>query len=240
MNEHVRALILNRTTLARALADATLDRLALGLSPRHRASRTLVAGGGRARGGAERFVLRPLGPGHRAFFADLTPARGPDVQADLSRRWPFRDGAFDLVVSTWVIEHVPDPRLFVEEAARVLGAGGTFVCAAPFLYRKHGSPEDYHRFTDTALARMASGAGFSRVELHPVGGTPLVCCVNTVWPLIPVPVVGWVLYGLARAFDALLEGLAAMLGRSGGVVASYALAYVCVASRPGTFGSTAV
>jgi SAM-dependent methyltransferase len=236
MNEHVRALLRNRSTVARALGDATLERLA-GSLPRKDAPRTLVAGGGRASGGSERFVLRALGPTPRVVFSDITAARRPDVLADLSRPWPFRDGAFDLVVSTWVIEHVPDPRLFVAEAARVLGAEGTFVCAAPFLYRKHGSPEDYHRFTDTALARLAAAAGFSRVEVQAVGGTPLVCCVNTVWPLIPLPGLGLALYGLARGLDASLQALVRLLGRSQEVVASFPLGYVCLASLPAAGGA---
>ena len=238
MNARVRSLILNRSTVARALGDAVLERVARGVSARHPAPRLLVAGGGRARGGSETVVLRAFGRLDRTLFADVSRERRPDVLADLSRPWPFRDGGFDLVVSTWVIEHVPDPRVFVDEAARVLDAGGTLVCAAPFLYRKHGSPQDYHRFTDTALERLTAAAGFSRVEVHAVGGTPLVCCVNTLWPLIPVPMLGFVLYCLARAGDAALEGLARLFGRSRDLVDSFPLGYVCVASRPESSASS--
>jgi ubiquinone/menaquinone biosynthesis C-methylase UbiE len=47
---------------------------------------------------------------------------------------PFRDGAFDLVLSHAVIEHVPDALLYLRECARVLARGGYFyLSTAPYL-----------------------------------------------------------------------------------------------------------
>lgn len=44
---------------------------------------------------------------------------------------PFPDGAFDLVLSTEVIEHTTDPRRAVREFARVLAPGGKLVLTVP-------------------------------------------------------------------------------------------------------------
>ena len=46
-------------------------------------------------------------------------------------RLPFADGAFDLVCSAWVLEHVDMPRGFVREIHRVLAAGGRFAFVTP-------------------------------------------------------------------------------------------------------------
>ena len=46
-------------------------------------------------------------------------------------RLPFADGAFDLVCSAWVLEHVDLPRAFVREIARVLAPGGRFAFVTP-------------------------------------------------------------------------------------------------------------
>jgi SAM-dependent methyltransferase len=54
------------------------------------------------------------------------PAGAELRQANLERL-PFADGAFDLVLSTQVIEHVLDPSLAVAELARVLDSGGVLV-----------------------------------------------------------------------------------------------------------------
>src|SRR5262249_4030835 len=44
---------------------------------------------------------------------------------------PFTDAAFDVVLSTEVIEHVPDPEAAVREVARVLVRGGHLVLSTP-------------------------------------------------------------------------------------------------------------
>jgi 2-polyprenyl-3-methyl-5-hydroxy-6-metoxy-1,4-benzoquinol methylase len=44
---------------------------------------------------------------------------------------PFPDATFDVVLSTEVIEHVPDPALAVKEFARVLKPGGHLVLSTP-------------------------------------------------------------------------------------------------------------
>ena len=47
---------------------------------------------------------------------------------------PFADGAFDLVLSHAVIEHVADAPLYLRECARVLAPGGrVYLSTAPYL-----------------------------------------------------------------------------------------------------------
>jgi SAM-dependent methyltransferase len=47
---------------------------------------------------------------------------------------PFRDGAFDLVLSHAVIEHVADAELYLRECRRVLAPGGRcYLSTAPYL-----------------------------------------------------------------------------------------------------------
>lgn len=47
---------------------------------------------------------------------------------------PFRSGTFDLVLSHAVIEHVPDPLLYLQECRRVMAKGGRlYLSTAPYL-----------------------------------------------------------------------------------------------------------
>lgn len=54
-----------------------------------------------------------------------------DLQADLTGL-PFADGGFDLVLSSHVLEHIPDDRAALAELARVLRPGGTAILTVPF------------------------------------------------------------------------------------------------------------
>ena len=47
---------------------------------------------------------------------------------------PFKAGSFDLVVSQWVLEHLPFPDLFIQEASRVLKHKGFFLLVSNSLF----------------------------------------------------------------------------------------------------------
>ena len=70
--------------------------------------------------------------------AEAARARGYDVRdGDLEQRWPFDDGAFDLVHANQVIEHVKRLDHFVLETKRVLRPGGTAIICTENLASWH-------------------------------------------------------------------------------------------------------
>jgi len=108
------------------------------------------------------------GSPYRALFpevtcyeaADITP--GPRVTLPLAADGsvPAGDATFDVVLSTQVLEHVPDPHRYLCEAFRVLRPGGTMLVTTHGLYIEHGCPFDFHRWTAVGLAAAAVRAGF--------------------------------------------------------------------------------
>jgi SAM-dependent methyltransferase len=67
---------------------------------------------------------------------------------------PFRDGAFDMVVSVAVLEHVRDPFRCAAELYRVLRPGGELFVAVPFLQPFHGYPDHYYNMTSSGLRNL--------------------------------------------------------------------------------------
>jgi 2-polyprenyl-3-methyl-5-hydroxy-6-metoxy-1,4-benzoquinol methylase len=57
------------------------------------------------------------------------------VEGDISNdKLPYKDGTFDIVTATEVLEHIPNPAFLMSEAYRVLKPGGLFVCSTHNLY----------------------------------------------------------------------------------------------------------
>jgi SAM-dependent methyltransferase len=58
-------------------------------------------------------------------------AAGMPILRGVGEHLPFIDGAFDLIVSLWVLEHLRDPAGVLREVRRVLKPGGHFVFVTP-------------------------------------------------------------------------------------------------------------
>ena len=100
--------------------------------------------------------------------------RSVDVFAD-GNRLPFRDAAVDTVLSTEVLEHLPDPRRCILEMARVLKPGGRLLLTVPFQQPLHELPWDFYRFTPSALRDLAQSAGLEVESIEPRGNFAAAC-----------------------------------------------------------------
>lgn len=83
--------------------------------------------------------------------------------------FPLRDGAFNLVFHTEVLEHIYDLKRFLSECNRVLAKGGEMFFTVPFAARYHYIPDDYWRLTPAALERVLAEANFKGIRISPRG-----------------------------------------------------------------------
>lgn len=113
-----------------------------------------------------------------------------DIFVDLSSPLPFADGSFDTILSSDVIEHLPDPRLAFLEMSRLLKPGGILLLNTPFLYMLHEIPNDYYRFTRYAIQRLADTAGMEVVRLEEIGGAGAVIADLISKAFTSLPIVG--------------------------------------------------
>lgn len=86
-----------------------------------------------------------------------------------SVRFPFKDGSFDVLFHTEVMEHVLDTHAFLGECNRVLKGGGSMLFTVPFSARFHYQPYDYWRFTPSSLESLCATNGFSNVRIEARG-----------------------------------------------------------------------
>ena len=85
-------------------------------------------------------------------------------------RVPVRDGAFDSVLCTAVLEHLEEPEAALRECHRVLKEGGVALYSVPFIWHIHEEPRDFFRYTIHGLRYLFQKAGFEVVELKPLSG----------------------------------------------------------------------
>src|SRR5205807_3492875 len=112
---------------------------------------------------------------HPALHFRLAPIDGP---------LPLRDGEFDVVFSSEVIEHVADTARWLSEVRRVLAPGGRLLLTTPSHGRvrvalggvERFSPplgDHLHLYTKGALRSLLEEFGFGAVQVRTAAGRPL-------------------------------------------------------------------
>jgi SAM-dependent methyltransferase len=121
-------------------------------------------------GGSKRSGYHQLLKGdHEIITANIEESYGTDLIFDAEKVWPLENESFDTVLLINVLEHLYDHRVALQESARVLKSSGRIIGVVPFMYNVHGSPNDYFRYTKSALARLLSEVGFTRIEISELG-----------------------------------------------------------------------
>lgn len=80
---------------------------------------------------------------------------------------PFKDGCFDAIISESVLEHVPDPFLYMSELFRTLRRGGKVVLDSAFMQPLHGFPHHYFNTSMQALELLFSKFSIERIFVGP-------------------------------------------------------------------------
>ena len=139
---------------------------------------------------------------------------------------PFKDGSFDGVICTEVLEHLPEPEGCIREVKRILRRGGLLYMTAPMLWPLHYEPHDYFRFTKYGLLYLLEKNDFGVLELQAIGGlfsfVSMRFCeklynllnklpfflpkeVRFVWTVPVILPVSWFLYFLSLLLDPLFK-----------------------------------
>lgn len=111
---------------------------------------------------------------------DAIAEANPTVVGNIEERLPFNDNYADTVILFNTLEHVYDHQHVVNEMWRVSKIGGKSLVYTPFIFPVHTHQtenfliDDYFRYSESALNKMFSKAGFSKVSIEPMGGGFLV------------------------------------------------------------------
>lgn len=117
----------------------------------------------------------------RYIGADVAQSRNTKVDIDLvpGHSVALPDQSVDTVLSTQVLEHVPDFNFYLSDCWRLLKPHGVLILTVPMQWRHHEVPYDFWRFTRHGITHALSHHGFTIKDLTPCGG--VYALIGQIW-----------------------------------------------------------
>jgi hypothetical protein len=90
---------------------------------------------------------------------------------DLTKKIKIRYRYNSIIIFN-VLEHVSDFKIASRNLYKLLSKNGQLIGSTPFLYRVHGAPKDYLRYTKDFLFEKFKLAGFRNIRIEHLGYGP--------------------------------------------------------------------
>ncbi len=106
---------------------------------------------------------------HKITTVNINSEHGCDMVFDIEKTFPIESEKFDAVLSMNVLEHIYSFDNTISETFRILKRDGVFIFAVPFMHHIHGSPDDYFRYTRSAIEKMLRKHNFNNIKIEEIG-----------------------------------------------------------------------
>ncbi len=169
--------IFKGNTLVRALMNKKCEEISL------TDKSVLDLGSGAAPGSYHEFFKHPA---KEVLTADMKSGDNNHKSLDFEKDpLPFESGTFDAVLSFNLFEHIFNHAQLVKETHRVIKKDGELIGFVPFMVNFHPDPQDFFRYTESALKKVFESAGFENVKIDIIGGGPFFVNYNNIVLSVP-------------------------------------------------------
>ena len=117
------------------------------------------------------FFHSKLNKDSKIIFSNIKSYNKSFKIIDLTKKIKF-SRYYDRIIIFNVLEHVSDLKIALKNLYRLLKVNGELIGSTPFLYRVHGAPRDYSRFTADFLYQEFKSVGFKNIRIQYLGYGP--------------------------------------------------------------------
>ena len=113
---------------------------------------------------------------------------------------------YDYIVIFNVLEHLLNPNLAIRNLSTICKKGGKIIGSTPFLFRIHGAPKDYSRFTKDHLIELLKSNNFRNIEIIELGTGPFLACISILRSYLKyLPIIYQSIVLLSLVFDKIIK-----------------------------------
>tara|TARA_B100000941_G_C28405326_1_gene500415 strand:+ start:139 stop:786 length:648 start_codon:yes stop_codon:yes gene_type:complete len=124
-----------------------------------------------------------------------------DLQKDISL-----ETKYDYIIIFNVLEHLLNPNLALKNLSTICKKNGKIIGSTPFLFRVHGAPKDYSRYTKDHLIELLKLNNFKNIEIIELGTGPFLACISLLRSYLKyIPIFYQLLILLSLVFDKIIK-----------------------------------
>ena len=142
---------------------------------------------------------------YKITYSNINPLNKKFLNIDLQKE-VLIDIKYDYVVIFNVLEHLLNPNLALKNLSKILKKSGKIIGSTPFLFRVHGAPKDYSRFTKDHLHELLKSNNFENIQIIELGTGPFLACISLLRSYLKyLPIFYQLLVLLAIIIDKLIK-----------------------------------
>ena len=150
-------------------------------------------------------VTNYLNTKNKIIYGDNYSDDPKDLKIDLEKVGQLNGIRFDNILLLNVLEHIFNYKNCLRNCYSILNKNGKFFGSTPFIFRIHGSPKDYFRYTGDALKCLLEECGFKEIEIKILEGGIFICFYSSISTTTrKIPLLNNVLLIICQTLDKIL------------------------------------
>ena len=138
-------------------------------------------------------------------YSNINSSNRKFLNIDLQKKILI-ESKYDYIIIFNVLEHLLDPNLALRNLSKICKKNGKIIGSTPFLFRVHGAPKDYSRFTKDHLIELLRSSNFKDIEIIELGTGPFLACISLLRSYLKyLPIFYQLLVLFALVFDKLIK-----------------------------------
>lgn len=149
--------------------------------------------------------MKPFSKNYKITYSNLNSINKDIIKIDLEKDFDHQK-TYDFIVIFNVLEHLSDYKKALGNLNKILKINGKIIGSTPFLFRVHGAPNDYIRFTSQYLEKIFKESNFQEIQIEELGTGPFLSSVALLRSYLKyIPILYQLLLIIALIADKLLK-----------------------------------
>ena len=141
---------------------------------------------------------------YQIFYSNIDNKNKLFIKINLIKKLTHKKKYKNIIIFN-VLEHLSEVNIAFKNLNSLLDSKGKILGSTPFLYRVHGAPNDYNRFTKSYLQKILKEKKFTNIKINEIGLGPFLASFSLLRGFFKyLPIIYQILLTLVIIMDKIL------------------------------------